>query len=1343
MDLDTFNQRFLKASGYDPEQFEVDPNGEIFAKTQPAEMPTQSAKADEPSPTGSFLRSTAAEAVPATGALAAAGGGSLATAGILGALGAPETFGMSLIPFIVGLGSGAVAHHYLKEGQDKLLPDSAKETLAQDAKVNPMSSKAGSIAANMLTMRPSPSMLRGAVRETGALIRSPGMVSTPALKNIALGAGLGGTQEAVEEKFHGQDLDPKAIAESTALGALLHQPTRLGTKVSGFAPHIPSEDHFARADKATEGENVSIPAPTPQDAVQKFLSNPEVQDRYDFEQNPGLIETAKTFADLSPEDRVKKAEAASLAADNAQKELFESPNGDPEKAATANQARDFLEHLNSQLNLTEETIASPREGKVKQAWVDMMRNWATRKFGVGLEVKSEVLDSEGTEVAGKLTPKSAELPNALAEISIKGDYDTYPHEVFHAVIDDIRTHGSDSDRAFLSRALDAFDGSEESLTQAVGEHMRDRVLNKNQDKVLSDLGARVKDWSGKAGQEDYARLGSSLLRYGAGTERLQNRPIVSTNNQEEKQVQYQRFDPKIEKPRLRIPDIFTSVTDRLKNSGDPSRELMAKKFEDLLNHSRELKAKYSVPIQEALNKLSKPEQVQLHEILYDENASGINFSKHGIGPTSIPVNLHPAYDTIRGVLDKIAKDQIASGQLINGRVRGNDPSYYPGVVNPKVRQVLANKQGSPDFNRLKQDYIDLNTRVNLKRGHALPEAQDLAEKSFDKYLGAFSAPASIADSLSFKAVRSAESGQTPESWMHPDIKEALDSYVSRVAKDRSFYDVMEKDPQAMSLLGSKTFENAQPIPPHAVTKDHITADPNVHSFLSDYLGFKQSKTPALDAVGRVVNAAIVSNPITRGTDYLTTAFKALPYVGPTEAGKMFSHVFSNYRQTYENSLASGLNSAAGHSFLHETIGAADTVSGKLYALADALTHYTGSEWIEKHARTLAQGVGEYIAQTNCAAALAGDAKAQKFMEHQGSDWRHAPIDMLGGRVGRIFQGKFDLSNQPDWLKNSSAAPFMSLMRWNIEQWNNFKRYAIEPITNPAIKGRPDFAPMLATIFAGTIGGLGIEELRQKLTGRKDYIASFQELANAPDKGRSAAELAAKLSNAAQLTGVMGIISEFTKQGIDVLNHRMPQGFRFPAYDLTAGNFQTVSSAISALNEGEPWDAVLKETMGRLMNDNLSVYRVASNIAATTGIDKTKQQQNASRDSRRDLTMFDSLSGQPQEMVVNRKPEIGNTTQRKFQQETDPKELIRDAMILRKKALQKYKETGDPAALKQALSISSNTASKIMPSPQNDPQKFAAYYRYIKATQGDDKAKTLLLNYSKSAGMDKVRRQILK
>ena len=488
---------------------------------------------------------------------------------------------------------------------------------------------------------------------------------------------------------------------------------------------------------------------------------------------------------------------------------------------------------------------------------------------------------------------------------------------------------------------------------------------------------------------------------------------------------------------------------------------------------------------------------------------------------------------------------------------------------------------------------------------------------------------------------------------------------------------------------------------------------------------------------------ILGGPLTRGTDFLTTPFKAIPQIGAIKTAKAIARTIGDWGNTYERSLQSGLNSADGKSFMHEVLGSNDKISGLFDALASGINTWTGSEAIEKAARTLAQGLGEYVAHETKAAALAGSAKDVAFLNKLGSDWRTATPENLGARIGRIYQGEYNATNLPSWIVDSKAAPFFSMMRWNIEQFNNFRKYALEPITNPAVPGKPNFGPALATIFAGTIGGLAIEELRQELTGRKDYNATFTELANAHDPVRATQELAGKLATAAQLTGTFGIWSEIMKQGIDVLNNRMPQGFRMPAMEVTDGNIKLAISAVKAINQGEPFDRVLPELMKQIGNNNVQLFRLLYDQAGRFELSDEAKYDREQHNFRRDQGMFNSLAGYPVNPTESSPPSLNTVTQQAFRRETDPSKMMEEAMTLRRKALARFAETGDPLEYTQSLRQFANMGQAIAPNPERQPVKFANYLNFVRASQGPEAAQRMLQSYYQRAGLGQMKAGLLK
>ena len=377
---------------------------------------------------------------------------------------------------------------------------------------------------------------------------------------------------------------------------------------------------------------------------------------------------------------------------------------------------------------------------------------------------------------------------------------------------------------------------------------------------------------------------------------------------------------------------------------------------------------------------------------------------------------------------------------------------------------------------------------------------------------------------------------------------------------------------------------------------------------------------------------------------------------------------------------------------------------------EKIKEYYGSEALERMARGLAQNSGEYIVRVNKPLALQGDARALRLMDHLGDDWRTSTVEDLGGRMGRVFQGNYDVSNLPAWLFNSPAAPFLTMMKWNVEQWNNFRTFAWEP----ALKG--DVAPLIYTLVSGIMGGAGINEIRKMLAAKEDQNPTFAELSAATDSGAAATELMAKFAKYAQVTGTLGIVGELSSQAMDAANGRLPQGFKFPVAEFAADGAARGLSAAKAIVDGVPVTDVLAAVTADMARAHVQMIQFADSMAAAAGVDAAGSATRfADADKRRNLRVFNRLNGFPQADPFTTFAPYSGLEERKLDKAGFP-EAAELTQQLVAKAIKDSK--GDPELLKANLRKIRSSSIPGMPSVDTSPRKFRQYLAW-QGGQGRD------------------------
>jgi len=161
------------------------------------------------------------------------------------------------------------------------------------------------------------------------------------------------------------------------------------------------------------------------------------------------------------------------------------------------------------------------KSKISQAWYDLWKKLGFDKYGVTTDSEGKITTDTGEPARGEYDP----MNRAVGVDTKRATPDTQPHEIFHAFIQDTLTHGTEGEKAFMRKALEAHEGlknskgepidAEEALTQATGEHLVGRRDKKN-DRLLSDMVAFLRYKTGRATRADMQRLASGAMARGRG-----------------------------------------------------------------------------------------------------------------------------------------------------------------------------------------------------------------------------------------------------------------------------------------------------------------------------------------------------------------------------------------------------------------------------------------------------------------------------------------------------------------------------------------------------------------------------------------------------------------------------------------------------------------------------------------------------------------------------------------------------------------------------------------------------------------------------------------------------------
>jgi len=275
MPLTDYQRNWLiQQQGLDPDKYTLDGNEENIipkptkdqpslnstpyeAKLSPNPGFTSQNSGNQNSALETFAKAAATSAFPSLTAGAGAGG-----ALALGAALAPETMGASmLLPIGVGI-AGALTGGYVGRGiQNKILPQSIQENVAQAEQEHPNAAILGSLATMPLGgLNPSPANVGSAARAIPKLFMgmAPKAEELGNLLNVGIGAGVGAAQPIAQYALspEGTPFPTNEVVGSALGGAVFNKPNAIGKRLGFHSPDI--QDEFTREMLAKQSR---IPSP--------------------------------------------------------------------------------------------------------------------------------------------------------------------------------------------------------------------------------------------------------------------------------------------------------------------------------------------------------------------------------------------------------------------------------------------------------------------------------------------------------------------------------------------------------------------------------------------------------------------------------------------------------------------------------------------------------------------------------------------------------------------------------------------------------------------------------------------------------------------------------------------------------------------------------------------------------------------------------------------------------------------------------------------------------------------------------------------------------------------------
>lgn len=949
-------------------------------------------------------------------------------------------------------------------------------------------------------------------------------------------------------------------------------------------------------------------------------------------------------------------------------------------------------------------VIKPLEGKISQAWYDLWKRAGFDKYGATTDQRAGMLTDEGKPARGSYNPETRQVEVDPA----RADFDNQPHELFHAWLIDVAEHGNSAEKAFAKKMLERF-GAEEPGVQATGEHAVSRA--KGDDSFLKDALAFVKYKVGRANERDFARLASNEMYRGRGfkgeVEGL--KPTVGGVRNQPDDTKFQPDEPrKFEKQPAAI---LSSHVNKLRKANDPKLKAAGDALLEAYHDRTELTGRWSETAKDALHTDNATANAARDWLIHAEATETEGY------PEGASDKLKAAIDSFRAMYRQVREDQNARKLPVrdrdnNMREGRMDPTGMPHLLDADAGYLLKHGQGTEEWHQMAEEFKDFN-RPRMQERHQIGKKNPLSDEAIEAILDAKIRKLSGAEPMRgtssewrahARALRLAEDTKLPPSMIEKDFKKLITKYIGAAAKDLALHSNVEAHPELNDTFGL----NDQVKP-----EDTRAGNSELSKALDEYMGNVQEESK----LGQIGNAGSVlattgwtSNPVSRGKDFLGTYFRGLahaknPLQWPSITASAIKGLVSKDVKTAAR--VGGLVQPR-HNFMDNMIGNTERVKNWVRKSANAYSTATGSEALENHSRYMAQGMGRTLVDIHGDAALRGDKSSQIFMEELAPvKWQEMlgtenGRNLLASRVGEAFQAAYNGSNLPDWALKGQFAPYARLMKWSIEQANNFRRFQLRPLIE-----NKDPRPLAMYVTTMLGGGFAVKKLAETIANRQSYTPTWLEIENAKDKDKAKQAAAAKVMNAVEMVGMFGVFSSLGNMVTQAMTGQATQTPSNPFLSATGDSLNYAVAAGRAILDGQDPMKVLPKAMDDIANSQISMYRVGKNWLAD---DKEKMQ----RQGRRDYAVYQTLAGEKVE-PYNKRYSYESADENEF----DRAELKDSPRIIRE-IIANTPRAKLPEKMQKLGSIG---GANIGPSSK-DTNKLMAYIDYIRRTQGEAKARQL-------------------
>lgn len=643
----------------------------------------------------------------------------------------------------------------------------------------------------------------------------------------------------------------------------------------------------------------------------------------------------------------------------------------------------------------------------------------------------------------------------------------------------------------------------------------------------------------------------------------------------------------------------------------------------------------------------------------------------------------------------------------------NAPFYLPHTMSRSAATELANNPGSEKSMQYYRDFLKYQQEIN---GLKLEEAKN----AWTIVRGAFTKEShNLAQQ--FGPIDKASGIGLPRSMREQNLMDRMARFNRRYARRLAYHDAVEQNKEVSDALFNK--------------EKGLESMQSTKNVLEDIYGVREHIEANRNAALGIVRAAMLG-PLTGAKDFVANLTLGLQHQDASQWVPGITQAVREFTENYDRAIKKG-SVRYNISGLELGDGGITSVVGYMQRLRDVINTVQGRQALETATRIVAFGQGRYLAVDALAALRAKKLSFQKtkFLKDFVPEWEkyrdtvadESVINEAAANFVDSVQGTYDYRGQPSLTMRGTFAPILSLARWNVEKFNNFVKFNIEP----ARQG--NWKPLLMSTLGMIIGGAAVTKLVEEATGRKERTPKLKEIAAAKDEEKIMLS-AYKLAGLSSMAGYGGIMGDLVRSGLDYHYKNRPQIYNNPLVD---------GIAIAAENTGFLWDAMnagdipaVTTVINQIMEDYFQAYRLA--IAHVSPEQKEELER---RNKMRDVKQFKMGQGLPLSPYSSDKPNpFIDKDLKNFKKTSSFEEAAQLLPGLLQKAFEDSK--GDPERLKAALLRIKINNYQTMPNPRSLPKQFYDYYMWLNETQGAEEAAARIQDYFQQNTLNKAKASLV-